>query len=144
MEQYKRRKHAHGGHDALDESRLRMKTKILQRQINKLGNKPKDDGQNEDRRRTLIELGVHFHERGMTKVACENYLSARRVAPKDEDLCIRVPLLCLLMDEARAEEASELVMGPLYHMPTLRKLAAPEQKQEKEEESDSEAEIDHE
>lgn len=105
----KRTKRKQGGQDARDETILRMRTKVLQRQLKRTGPE-----QPEERRKILVELGCGFHARGMTRVACENLLEAVRLAPADEDFVVRVPLLCSLMEETRAEEASELVVGPLF------------------------------
>lgn len=135
----KRAKRAHGGQDAVAESRLRMRTKVIQRQLARLSL-----DKEEERRKLLLELGLAFLARNMTRVACENLQSALKCAPQDEDFGVRIPLLCTLMEEARAEEASELVMGPLFSAvtPLAAGQASAKANEVKEDASEDEEELD--
>ncbi|CAJ1330356.1 unnamed protein product, partial [Effrenium voratum] len=100
---------AHGKEDAVEETRQRLRAKLLQRQLQRgPGARP-----GPERRRALLEL-AQFQAEGRQKLAIQSLQEALDIAPEDEDFKVRSQLLALYMDRAMTEEAASLLKGPLF------------------------------
>lgn len=106
----KSRKFHHGGAEATENTRLRMKSKVLQKQLARLGK----SGSPAERCSVLQELSQVHVEAGRSRQAIEALQEVLQLQPDDPQFLARTQLLCLLMDEARGDEARQLVEGPLF------------------------------
>lgn len=102
-------KRAHGGDDARVEQRERMRAKALERRLSRLdGTVP-----SAERCTMLKELGHLQMDSQRTKFAVDSFQQILRLQPEDPGFA-RGPLLCALMDQAKTQEASDLLKGPLF------------------------------
>ena len=106
------RRRAHGKEEAINETRQRLRTKLLQRQLTR-GRTAKHG---EERRQVLIELAGLQTEAGQQRAAIKSLQEALDMSPEDADFKVRAPLLGLYMDQAMTEEATSLLKGPLFEM----------------------------
>lgn len=106
----KRKKH-HGGDDEKIITKRRMRTKALEKQLNRLKN---DAASQPERRKVLLELGLVHGECGRIKQSVQNLTYAQEQDASDPDYAVRVPLLCAHMEQGNAEEASKLVTSDLF------------------------------
>eukprot|EP00930_Biecheleria_cincta_P076066 TRINITY_DN63274_c0_g1_i1.p1 TRINITY_DN63274_c0_g1~~TRINITY_DN63274_c0_g1_i1.p1 ORF type:complete len:433 (+),score=123.86 TRINITY_DN63274_c0_g1_i1:71-1300(+) len=103
-------KRAHGKEQAVEETRQRLRLKVLQRQLLRgPASKPCSE-----RRSVLLELGRLQAEAARQRLAIEHLQEALNISPDDEDFLVRTPLLCLYVDAARSEDAAALLKGPLF------------------------------
>lgn len=102
-------RHAHGGEAAVAEARNRLRIKALEKQLAK---RDCTDSLSE-RVGILREVAKLNAESQRTSQAISAYQEILRLAPEDEHY-MRTALLCLLMDQARGDEATELLKGPLF------------------------------
>eukprot|EP00929_Paragymnodinium_shiwhaense_P110175 TRINITY_DN76948_c0_g1_i1.p1 TRINITY_DN76948_c0_g1~~TRINITY_DN76948_c0_g1_i1.p1 ORF type:complete len:454 (-),score=128.33 TRINITY_DN76948_c0_g1_i1:343-1644(-) len=107
--QSKQQKRKHGGDSAREETAQRMRVKLVQRQLSRLG----EDSSAEERCELLQEIAKLHAEGGRSRMAIETLKEVLNLLPKDPKF-VRTTLLCLLMDQARSEEARDLVLGPLF------------------------------
>ena len=106
------RRRAHGKEDAVNETRQRLRAKLLQRQLTR-GPAAKPG---EERRKVLIELGGLQTEAGQLRSATKSFQEALDMSPDDADFQVRALLLGLYMDQAMTEEATSMLKGPLFEM----------------------------
>ncbi|CAE7340281.1 unnamed protein product [Symbiodinium necroappetens] len=106
------RRRAHGKEEAINETRQRLRTKLLQRQLTR-GPAAKPG---EERRGVLVELAKLQTEAGQQRSAIKLLQEALDMSPDDTDFQVRTPLLALYMDRAMTEEASSMLKGPLFEM----------------------------
>eukprot|EP00928_Gymnodinium_smaydae_P048931 TRINITY_DN32781_c0_g1_i1.p1 TRINITY_DN32781_c0_g1~~TRINITY_DN32781_c0_g1_i1.p1 ORF type:complete len:423 (+),score=80.76 TRINITY_DN32781_c0_g1_i1:28-1269(+) len=102
-------KRKHGGDQAVQETHERLRVKIVERQIKRLrpGCPP------EERCQLLQELGQMHHDAGRTRLATENFKEVLLNLPEDPNY-VRTTLLCLYMDQAKSQEARDLLLSPLF------------------------------
>mmetsp|Transcript_44202 Transcript_44202/g.92295 ORF Transcript_44202/g.92295 Transcript_44202/m.92295 type:complete len:379 (-) Transcript_44202:3-1139(-) len=108
----KRGRRAHGKEEAINETRQRLRAKLLQRQLTR-GPAAKPG---EERRGILVELAGFQTEAGQQRSAIRLLQEALDMSPEDTDFQVRTPLLALYMDRAMTEEASSMLKGPLFEI----------------------------
>lgn len=100
---------AHSGEAEKEETRQRLRLKALQRQLARLT----DSSPVDQRVSVLRDLG-HMHvTAGRSQAASDAFRQILQLQPGDPDF-IRTPLLCMHVDAAQTDEASEILKGPLF------------------------------
>lgn len=93
----------------MDETRRRLKTKALERQIERSSSTPPAT----ERCKLLRELGSLLVEDGKHRQAVTAFEEVLKFNESDPDF-VRTPMLCSLMEQAKGVEARRLVEGPLF------------------------------
>mmetsp|Transcript_54815 Transcript_54815/g.117040 ORF Transcript_54815/g.117040 Transcript_54815/m.117040 type:complete len:420 (+) Transcript_54815:81-1340(+) len=119
-EKGQRQKRKHGGGEAIFERKQRMRAKVLERQVARLGKADKVE-----RRKLLTELGLLQAGMSRLKEATQHFTAALEADRSDPDFAIRAPLLCLYLEQEMTEEAVKLIVGPLFK-PLLQTAPLPE------------------